>query len=188
MFIFFFPETTYVRTPPETPPPSESGETKDTKVPEMNIAEGSANRTLTGTKKTFVQELNPWSGLDKNANFIHLLIRPFPLVFYPAVFFSFLIFSTTLSWDVVYLDTAASVYHNPPFNFSVAQTGLYNIAAIVAIPFGAFCGGWLTDWIAERWARRNNGVFEPEFRLIALILPFLLVPVGLLMYSPCLWD
>jgi hypothetical protein len=137
---------------------------------------------LTGTKKTLVQELSISSGFDKNANFIHLLVRPFPLITYPAVFFSFLIFSTTLSWDVVYLDVASAVYENPPFNFSVEITGLYNIAAIVAIPIGAFCGGWLTDFIAQKWARRNNGIYEPEYRLIALIFPFFLVPVGLLMY------
>lgn len=47
---------------------------------------------------------------------------------------------------------------------------------------GAFCGGGLTDKIIEYKARKNNGVYEPEFRLIALIIPFFIVPLGLLMY------
>jgi hypothetical protein len=141
----------------------------------------SRNGTLTGVKKTYLQELNPWSGF-RNKNLIHVFFRPFPLIVYPAVFLSFLAFSTTLSWHVIYQSTASGVYEKPPFNFSVQITGLYNVAAAISIPIGVFIGGFMTDWIATRWARRNNGVFEPEFRLIALIIPFFLVPIGLLMY------
>jgi len=65
---------------------------------------------------------------------------------------------------------------------SIGISGLYNIPAIIGICIGGFIGGALTDWIAERMARRNNGVFEPESRLIALVIPFFLEPIGLIMY------
>jgi hypothetical protein len=58
---------------------------------------------------------------------------------------------------------------------------LINIPATIGIIIGAYCGGGLTDKFVEWRARKNNGVFEPETRLIALVLPFFLVPVGLLM-------
>ena len=101
---------------------------------------------------------------------------------YPAVFFGFLAFATTLAWVVCYVDTAASVFQAPPYLMSIGISGLYNVPAIIGICIGGFIGGALTDWIAERMARRNNGVFEPESRLIALVIPFFLEPIGLIMY------
>lgn len=64
--------------------------------------------------------------------------------------------------------------------------GLINVPAMIGIAVGSYCGGGLTDLLAERSARKNNGVYEPEARLVALILPFFFVPIGLLMYSPLL--
>jgi hypothetical protein len=64
---------------------------------------------------------------------------------------------------------------------SIGISGLYNVPAIIGICIGGYIGGGLTDLIAQRMARRNNGVFEPESRLIALIIPFFLEPIGLIM-------
>jgi hypothetical protein len=133
-------------------------------------------------KKSYIEELKPWSKINPDASFIHLLLRPWPLIVYPAVFFGFLAFATTLAWIVCYVDTAASVFQAPPYLMSIGISGLYNIPAIIGICIGGFIGGALTDWIAERMARRNNGVFEPESRLIALVIPFFLEPIGLIMY------
>ena len=59
---------------------------------------------------------------------------------------------------------------------------LINIPAIVGIAFGSYVGGALTDVIAAKMAKRNEGIFEPEFRLLSLIFPFFIAPSGLLMY------
>jgi hypothetical protein len=184
----FVPETDYDRKyiTSETLPKGEMKDSADiTETTEITETEPSSNGETKGPKKTFWQELKPWSRINPNASYIHLLLRPLPLVFYPAVFFSFIIFSTTLSWIVCYVDTAASVYQAPPYLMNIGVSGLYNVCAIICIPFGAFVGGALTDWVGQKMARRNNGVFEPEFRLITLIVPFFVVPMGLLMYPLC---
>ena len=134
-------------------------------------------------KKTYLQQLSVIPQINPNASYIHLLFRPWPLIVYPAIFFAFLSFSTTLAWVVCYVDTAASVFQAPPYLMGIGVSGLYNIPAIIGILIGSYVGGGLTDLIAERMARRNNGIFEPESRLIPLIIPFFLVPVGLLMYE-----
>ena len=46
---------------------------------------------------------------------------------------------------------------------------------------GAILGGYLTDIWAERQARRNNGIFEPESRLALLVFPTAITFTGLLM-------
>ena len=55
------------------------------------------------------------------------------------------------------------------------------IRASVGNLIGGVVGGYLTDVWAERQARRNNGIFEPESRLILLIFPTIIAFAGLLM-------
>jgi hypothetical protein len=40
----------------------------------------------------------------------------------------------------------------------------------------------MTDRFIQWRTRKNNGVYEPEKRLAALILPLFLVPTGTIMY------
>ncbi len=49
--------------------------------------------------------------------------------------------------------------------------------------FGSFAGGYLTDVCVRYSARRNNGKFSPEARLLLLTIPTLIVPTGLLMFG-----
>ena len=152
------------------------------KIAETEVPAGTNIASTPLAKKTFLQELKPWSRINPYASYIHLLLRPFPLIVYPAILFAFLAFSTTLAWVVCYVDTAASVYQPPPYLMNIGVSGLYNVPAIIGIIIGSYIGGGLTDLVAERHARRNNGVFEPESRLITLIIPFFLEPIGLLMF------
>lgn len=48
---------------------------------------------------------------------------------------------------------------------------------------GAFTGGYLTDVYSTWDARRNGGRFRPESRMMLLVVPGLLVPIGLLMFG-----
>lgn len=49
--------------------------------------------------------------------------------------------------------------------------------------FGAYIGGYLTDVYAARQARRNQGIFEPESRLVLLLIPATLTAAGILMFG-----
>ena len=134
------------------------------------------------TKKSFVQELNPWSGITPGANFIRLLLRPIPLVLYPAIAFSILSLSSTVAWVICGINTYASIFQAPPYLMSPGISSLINVSGAIGSVLGAFIGGGFTDLLAEWQARRNGGIFEPEARLVALIVPFFVVPAGLLMY------
>lgn len=142
---------------------------------------------LTGVKKTFLQELKPWSPFNTESNYLGLLLRPWPMIVYPATIYSYLTFSAQLAWYICIYATYASVFQLPPYSMSTGFSGLINIPGSIGCFIGAYCGGGLTDRYVAWRARKNNGVFEPETRLVAMILPFFLVPVGLLMYSPPLF-
>ena len=101
---------------------------------------------------------------------------------FPATIFSFLTFASTLGWYLCIASTYAVVFQSPPYNMSTGVSGLINIPATIGALIGAYCGR-LTDLYGERQARKNDGVFEPETRLVALVVPFFVVPAGLLMYG-----
>ena len=171
---FFFPETTYYRkiVNGDSQSNADSKETgTETAVEVMAIP-----------KKSYLQELKPWSPLNPSASYISLILRPWPLIVYPAVIFGFLVFSTTLAWVVCVINTNGAVFQGRHYKMSPGINSLINIPAIIGIVLGSYVGGALTDTISKMWAKKNNGVFEPEFRLIALIFPFFIVPSGLLMY------
>jgi hypothetical protein len=180
----FFPETQYKRTlsKPAVLPISEGVEkagSSDTPSDEVVVDEPSNG--LVGTKKTFVQELNPFNPIDKEKNLLLLFLKPLPLFSYPAVFYGAVSFGTSLAFFLGGLTVNPSIYQAPPYNMSPAINGLINVPSFIGHVLGAFAGGWLTDKIAEMQARKNNGVFEPEFRLMALILPLFIYPAGCLM-------
>ena len=104
------------------------------------------------------------------------------MVFYPAVIYSFLVFAFTLACALGVLNTAAAVFQSPPYNMSPGIHGLINIPLTLGIVIGSYCGGALTDRFLEWRLKKNNGIFEPETRLIPVILPFFIVPAGVLMY------
>jgi hypothetical protein len=176
----FFPETQYTRHSPsvlvDESKPSEKQSASET-------IQESGGSVAAPSKKTFLQELKPWSKINSEYSYLVLLLRPLPLVVYPAIIFSFLTFSTALGWLLSILTTYASVFQAPPYNMSTGISSLINIAAIIGCLIGGYSGGALTDKIAEWQARKNNGTFEPEARLLALVVPFFVVPLGVLMYA-----
>jgi hypothetical protein len=106
MIFFFLPETRWDRSSKQGQEETSRGETassnevatsevnKDQVIEEKGVTSeegsvGSRDETY-GTKKTFIQEINPWSGIDKNTNFLNLFLRPFPLLVYPACAFAVL--------------------------------------------------------------------------------------------------
>jgi MFS family permease len=60
---------------------------------------------------------------------------------------------------------------------------LINIPALLGNLLGSVTGGWLVDRYSDWRARKNNGVFKPESRLVLLIIPALIVPAGCLLFG-----
>lgn len=138
---------------------------------------------ISPSKKSYLQELNPLPRIDRSKNYLLQLLKPIPIILYPATVFAFLTFASTLGFLVAAITTAGAVFQSPPYNMTPAISGLINVPSFIGNLIGSYCGGGFTDIIAQWQARRNNGVFEPEARLVALIIPFFLVPAGLLMYG-----
>lgn len=133
--------------------------------------------------KPWAQQLRPWSGVAKNTNLLELFVRPFPLIAYPAVIFAFLGYAVALAWVVAINILNSFVLQAPPYNWKPSINGLINIPGLLGNLFGAWAGGWLVDRYSDWRSRKNGGVFQPESRLMLLIIPGLLVPAGCLVFG-----
>jgi hypothetical protein len=63
---------------------------------------------------------------------------------------------------------SVSIFSAPPYTLGPAQIGLTNLPLLIVSLIGSPLSGWAADSIAKFMARRNNGVSEPEFRLVLM--------------------
>jgi hypothetical protein len=107
------------------------------------------------------EELRLWRGIESEDNLLKIIVRPFPMLLFPQVFYAFITYGLSTSWLIVLLSVAALIFGQPPYNFSVSAIGLLGIAGLVTSILG-FVSGPLNDYLCKWFARRNNGIYEPE--------------------------
>ena len=117
--------------------------------------------------KPYLQTLKPWNGRLAKTNWFKAAIRPFILFAYPAVLWSALVYSLSVGWLIVLSESVSSVYRNrESYNFSALGVGLVYLSPFIGGVLGTAIAGKVSDVIVQWMARRNGGVYEPEFRLI----------------------
>ena len=65
-----------------------------------------------------------------------------------------------------------------PYLFSISQIGFLSFSPLICGILTNFFGGMVIDWLAVKMAKRNNGIYEPEFRLPMMILSFITGGIG----------
>ncbi|KAH8688315.1 major facilitator superfamily domain-containing protein [Ilyonectria robusta] len=187
---FFFPETRYHREMPAALPNQTAGtEIEKQKsnegtasIKEEGEAERAAPATINPTgehtwlsrgkpsKKQFV----PWGKYQ--GNLIRELWLPWYLHFYPIVEFASFAVSFTACGFLLANLTQQQALSPPPYNFSPQSVGFTNFAILAGGLIGLFTSGPLSDWVSDYLTKRNNGVREPEMRLVTMI-PYVFIMI-----------
>ncbi|KAF2136898.1 uncharacterized protein K452DRAFT_258446 [Aplosporella prunicola CBS 121167] len=200
LVLFFVPETTFAREEPNssgaskdiTPGSSVSGSPAATEEITAHVTAqpkaSSPTRFNTATrfsvpKKTYLQQLTLLPNIQRSTDLLKMFLRPFLLILYPAVTYSFLAYAVVLAWTVAVNMLAPFILSAPPYSFSPALLGLLNIAGLLGNLFGSLTGGWLVDRYSDWRARRARGVFRPETRLPLLVVPCVCVPAGCVLFG-----
>ncbi|AEO68508.1 uncharacterized protein THITE_2090020 [Thermothielavioides terrestris NRRL 8126] len=186
---FLVPETAYRRNAIVVVPASEDGSEKG--VHHLKLAheheeggvngddkEGSAGAPAIPKKQTYLQSLRIFTGRYSNAPGWKPFVRPIIMFFYPAVLWGFLVYGTVLTWIVVFSVVNGVIFVNPPYNFSVSQTGLISLSPFILTILGEVISGPLNDWICVFLTKKNKGIYEPEFRLPLMFVSLILGVVG----------
>ncbi|RPB26580.1 MFS general substrate transporter [Terfezia boudieri ATCC MYA-4762] len=116
--------------------------------------------------KTFIQSLAIVNGRLRGDSFLKCFIRPVILFLYPAILWSTVVYSLSVGWLIVLSESVAHVYQQAPYHFTPLQTGLVYLSPFIGGILGTAVAGKLSDIIVRFMARRNQGIYEPEFRLV----------------------
>ncbi|KAF7596869.1 hypothetical protein BBP40_011914 [Aspergillus hancockii] len=177
---FLLPETKYER-------PLAAYQEDSSSLVEMHIDEATTDKRkapLTGicTKRpeldfvtydsrTFKSDLRLWIGTPEWNKVWEVLKQTAELLLFPNVFWSLLLNGLTIGVNIALGTTYSTIVSNPPYNWPTSSASYINcgqiFVAIVALPLL----GHGSDWLVKYRAKRNNGLHEPETRLIPLILP-----------------
>ncbi|PVH81663.1 sugar transporter [Cadophora sp. DSE1049] len=205
--VFFYEETKYsapvLHAVRPTVQPQQTSATDADKSPKSNLKKNTLHATATNNSMPPNLQLgNDW--IDRSIpmksyrerhrlvsktpgtlnQFIKMVLRPFIYLYcFPAVAYVSLQYGCILSLFAVVGNSQAALFSPPPYNFGPVALGLMSIPALIGAIIGSIYGGPLSDWLILVISKRNNGVYEPEFRLYLCLLPALLGPAGLLLYG-----
>jgi hypothetical protein len=143
--IFFFPETFYPRSP----------------------LDHTAAAETYAPKKSLVQTLSIFTGVNTKESLFRMFIRPLGLIIIPPVLWASLVMAVTIGFLVAVTSNVAPAFE-ATYGMQPWQTGLCNISALIGSGLGIWLGGGFSDRVADFFTKRNGGIREPEFRLPAM--------------------
>lgn len=180
LLVFLVPETAYRRDAElETDIITVVARSADSEKPaEPQSPPAQPPQTPTPTPKTFTFHPLLTPRLTPTP-FPLLLLRPFPLFLHPSILWAMLIQGTLIGWTVLIGIVLAAILIGPPLWFDEVETGYMYTGAFVGALLGFLLAGVLADSSVRFLARRNGGVYEPEFRLVLVIPQLILGCAGL---------
>ncbi|KAF5562333.1 transporter HOL1 [Fusarium napiforme] len=173
---FFMPETAYKRSIPSDVPVDSHVEGRsavDDKKECVSQVENSGSvcdNAPIPEAHSFIYTLRPWSGYYDASGFWYSMFAPFKMLGSPVVIWGCFQLTICMSWLVLLASTASQIFTAAPYNFTVAQVGLTNLSSFVGTFIATALAGLMVDGLATFMARRNEGIYEPEFRLPILVL------------------
>lgn len=143
-----------------------SANTSMPNVQQMTTGQAFTHALRQAPKKSFRQHLKVHNGRINHDKWWKAAVRPFVLFAYPAVLWSSIVYACSIGWLIVISETIAVIYQKQVYNFNALQTGLIYISPFIGGVLGTAVAGKVSDVIVKAMARRNGGLYEPEFRLV----------------------
>ncbi|ORY17945.1 major facilitator superfamily domain-containing protein [Clohesyomyces aquaticus] len=177
--VLFMPESQFKRmeVTPTGIASSEDVDVKD-KAGGERVTQISTNGATRTKKRGFVQELRPLTGVTYNEEGVFKLLGEIFVHFLnPAVLWVMLVSAVLVSFFVGTAYTLAQIFSPPPYHLTVSQNGFFFTGALIGGILGISAGP-ICDFVARLFARRNRGVYEPEFRIPVCVLAVIMFAVG----------
>ncbi|EAT85210.1 hypothetical protein HBH56_171260 [Parastagonospora nodorum] len=133
-------------------------------------------------KKTFVQELAIFTGTYSEDNLLQLSIAPFAVCANVAVLWMVIVTGGLTAFFVAQSYVMAQIFQAPPYLLSAAGVGYLSVGPFLGGLLGSIILGGSLDPLIKWCAKKNKGVYEPEYRLLGMI-PAVTVIIGLCLFG-----
>lgn len=134
------------------------------------IEYANVERNVPMTKQPYLQRLKLYNGIFSKEPFLKLLVKPAPLLLFPAVLYSTIVNGFHMAALIGMGLLSINILKDAPYKLDPAQLGMIGIPTLIVSFIFAPISGFTADWVAKALSRRNNGIFEPEFRLLLMII------------------
>lgn len=111
--------------------------------------------------------------------FLRSIVRPFIAVTKLPVLLIVIYYFLNFSW-IIGVNATISTWLTSFYGFNPKQLGLFYFFGIAGSIIGDVAGHWIHDMVGSFYAKRHQGRFDPEARLIICYLAGVLMAVGLL--------
>lgn len=139
-----------------------------------NLEAGGALGVVPPEKKhTYLQSIKVYNGRFTDESLLRSFITPWSAFLLPAVSWTAYTYGCSVAFSASFSVSLAQIFSKPPYRFTASQTGLTVLSSFVGAFLGNVIPGPLSDWLVKYMSRKNNGVYEPEFRNV-LCLPGLI--------------
>ncbi|KAF9773969.1 hypothetical protein IL306_008106 [Fusarium sp. DS 682] len=101
----------------------------------------------------------------------------------PPIFWIFILNGAFLGLYIYQASTFAVILVKPPYLFSPELLGYVQLVQIIDCLLAVPLLGYGSDFICKFMSRRSKGVFEPEYRLIVLIIPAAAAIISAIVYG-----
>jgi len=190
LVILFVPETSYIRERRfeideigDTPSTGALNEKSEEKDPSAFRQESVLSTRSYPPKKTWFQELRPWTGqIYSDESFWKLVIAPFGILTNLAILWFVVVTGGLACFLVSQSMVIAQIFYKPPYKLTPAGIGYVSLGPVVGGILAFIVVGSTIDPFIKWAARKNNGVYEPEFRLIHMF-SGLLAGTGLMLFG-----
>ncbi|KAL3486028.1 major facilitator superfamily domain-containing protein [Aspergillus germanicus] len=123
--------------------------------------------------RTWKSDMRLWVGEPDWWKVWEVLRQTFELLLFPNVFWALCLNGLTIGVNIAIGTTYANILHAPPYNWPNKSASYVNCGQIIVALLALPLLGHGSDYIAKYFAKRNNGVHEPETRIISLIFPII---------------
>jgi MFS family permease len=135
------------------------------------------------TRKSFWRRLAPAGGIYSSDNLIRLSLAPFLSLTNVAALWVTVMSGLLVGWYVAVSFIMAQWFTPAPYNYSAADIGYLNIGPTIGGLCASVFMSAVSDPIIRFAAKRNKGIYEPEFRLFPMVVCFVFTIVGLALYG-----
>lgn len=144
----------------------------------------SQNKMVEEKEYTFKQHLKVYRGRLTNRNWFKAFFQPFPLFLFPAVMYSNIVNGAFITWMVIsgIISMQVLLYH--PYDLKPDTLAYIGLPASAVGLISAVGSGFLNDWMIKTLSKKNKGIYEPEFRLLAMIPATILTTIGFYLLGP----
>ncbi|RAL07139.1 putative MFS transporter [Aspergillus homomorphus CBS 101889] len=167
----FLPETKYDRSASSY----QGGSTSDDVKADSSATEGCTERPeldfVTFAPRTWKSDLRLWIGTPDWSQVAEVFRQTFELLFFPNVLWALLLNGLTIGVNVAIGTTYSTVLSAGPYNWPDSSASYVNCGQIIVALLALPLLGHGSDWLIKYFARRNEGLHEPEIRIIPLIFP-----------------